>query len=295
MSRSVETPWNPATTGTRPASRASRIRSGRISRILARVWPVSVMIPAWDPVKEAESTPRSASAMHTRAMEIRSPAVSSMSSSRGGGLEVTSSARRRRSSVDLPMAETTTTTSLPAARVRATWSATARMRSASPTEVPPYFCTTSAMATKLPDPEAAFESPTTVAPMATTKRERQKAARREKVERMQREAQASPHDAPLGDRGGGRDRGHRLGGPALLGKGTPTTTTSTVLTTADRRPTRRRSRRGCPAKTTTAAQPRPWASAPAMTIGTTKTYDAHVTTTAGPSSSSSTRRRRRTR
>ena len=40
---------------------------------------------------------------------------------------------------NLPIAETTTTTSSPAARVRATWSATSRIRSASPTEVPPYF------------------------------------------------------------------------------------------------------------------------------------------------------------
>jgi hypothetical protein len=37
------------------------------------------------------------------------------------------------------MADTTTTTSLPAERVRATWSATALIRSASPTEVPPNF------------------------------------------------------------------------------------------------------------------------------------------------------------
>ena len=40
------------------------------------------------------------------------------------------------------MALTTTTTSSPARRVRATWSATARIRSASPTEVPPNFWTT---------------------------------------------------------------------------------------------------------------------------------------------------------
>ena len=46
-------------------------------------------------------------------------------------------------SVDLPIAETTTTTSWPARRVRMTWSATARMRSGSATELPPNFCTTS--------------------------------------------------------------------------------------------------------------------------------------------------------
>src|SRR3954467_14803073 len=39
------------------------------------------------------------------------------------------------------MALTTTTTSLPRRRVRATWSATARMRSGSATDVPPNFWT----------------------------------------------------------------------------------------------------------------------------------------------------------
>ena len=37
------------------------------------------MMPAWLPVKEADSTPRAPSAMETSAIEIRSPAVSSMS------------------------------------------------------------------------------------------------------------------------------------------------------------------------------------------------------------------------
>ena len=54
----------------------------------------------------------------------------------------TSLARRTRSSVVLPIAETTTTTSSPARRVRAMWSATARIRSGSPTDVPPNFWTT---------------------------------------------------------------------------------------------------------------------------------------------------------
>ena len=43
----------------------------------------------------------------------------------------------------MPIADTTTTTSSPARRVRATWSATARMRSGSATEVPPNFWTRS--------------------------------------------------------------------------------------------------------------------------------------------------------
>src|SRR4029453_3203269 len=47
------------------------------------------------------------------------------------------------SSVSLPMALTTTTTSSPRRFVRATWSATSRMRSGAATAVPPNFCTTS--------------------------------------------------------------------------------------------------------------------------------------------------------
>ena len=46
-----------------------------------------------------------------------------------------------RLSVDLPIAEATTTTSLPWRRVNATLSATARIRSGSATDVPPYFWT----------------------------------------------------------------------------------------------------------------------------------------------------------
>ena len=57
----------------------------------------------------------------------------------------TSPASRSRSSVVLPMALTTTTTSSPWRLVRATWSATALIRSVSPTDVPPNFCTTSAI------------------------------------------------------------------------------------------------------------------------------------------------------
>ena len=81
-------------------------------------------------------------------MEIRSPELSSMSTSRMGWTELTSAASRISSSVVWPMALTTTTTSSPERRVRATWSATARIRSASATEVPPNFCTTSDMGAK---------------------------------------------------------------------------------------------------------------------------------------------------
>ena len=121
------------------------MRSARTSRILALVWVVSVMNPAWLPVNDSAGTPMSCRAMHSSAVALRSPAVMSMSISRPGRV-----ARHRRrpdrssSSVSLPMALTTTTTSLPRRRVRAMWSATSRMRSGSATEVPPNFWTTRA-------------------------------------------------------------------------------------------------------------------------------------------------------
>ena len=82
--------------------------------------------------------------MASSAIEIRSPAVSSMSSSRPGGSSVIWPARSSSSSVVSPIAETTTTTSSPfflAATIR---SATRFMCSADATEEPPYFWTTRA-------------------------------------------------------------------------------------------------------------------------------------------------------
>jgi hypothetical protein len=73
---------------------------------------------------------------------MRSPAVSSMSSSRRSGLADTCLASASRSSVVPPIAETTTTTPCPAARVRITRAATRRMRATSATLEPPYFWTT---------------------------------------------------------------------------------------------------------------------------------------------------------
>ena len=102
---------------------------------------VSVTIPACEPVNETAASPRSMMAMHSSAIEMRSPEVSSMSISRAVGSLETSWARRSRSSVVLPMADTTTTTSSPPRRVRTMCSATARIRSGSATDVPPNFCT----------------------------------------------------------------------------------------------------------------------------------------------------------
>ena len=104
-------------------------------------WVVSVMMPTWLPVKLTAATPRSASAIVSSAADTRSPVVSSMSISRPGRVVETWAARAIRLSVALPIADTTTTTSLPWRRVNATLSATARIRSGSATDVPPYFWT----------------------------------------------------------------------------------------------------------------------------------------------------------
>src|SRR5271155_3856695 len=109
--------------------------------ILALVCEVSVMIPAWLPVRDTASAPSSARAMHMSDMDIRSPALTSMSYSRGGGDLLTPRARSISSSVVLPIALTTTTTESPDRLVRATCSATDRMRSAPAREVPPNFWT----------------------------------------------------------------------------------------------------------------------------------------------------------
>ena len=87
---------------------------------MAFVWAPSVMNPAWLPVKLSAGTPRSCSAMQSRAVALRSPAVMSMSISRPGRTLDTSPASRISSSVSLPMALTTTTTSSPRRLVRAT-------------------------------------------------------------------------------------------------------------------------------------------------------------------------------
>ena len=104
------------------------------------------MMPLCEPVKLMAGAPRFWIAIESKAMDMRSPALSSMSSSRRGGLASTSRARAKSSSVVLPMALTTTTTSWPAARVATTFSATRWSFATSATLLPPYFCTTMLMA-----------------------------------------------------------------------------------------------------------------------------------------------------
>src|SRR5580658_9574464 len=123
---------------------APSMRPGLMSMIRARPCAASVITPAWEPVNDRASRPRAAMAIASSAIEIRSPAVSSMSSSRAGGSGLTWPARSMSSSVESPIADTTTTTWSPPLRVATMRWATRLMPSASATEDPPYFCTTRA-------------------------------------------------------------------------------------------------------------------------------------------------------
>ena len=131
-----------------PSASAEEMRPGVTSMILALPCTESVMTPAWEPVKLRAVKPRSEIAIATSAMEMRSPAVSSMSSSRAGGSGLTPSASSSRSSVLSPIAETATTTSCPAFLFSTMRAATRLMAAASASDDPPYFCTT--MPTKHP-------------------------------------------------------------------------------------------------------------------------------------------------
>ena len=69
-----------------------------------------VITPAWEPVNERASCPKFVIAIASNAIEIRSPAVSNISSSRPDGIGVICLAKSMSSSVVSPIAETTTTT-----------------------------------------------------------------------------------------------------------------------------------------------------------------------------------------
>ncbi|HEV3188198.1 MAG TPA: peptidylprolyl isomerase [Acidimicrobiales bacterium] len=135
--------------------------------------------------------------------------------------------------------------------------------------------------------------------MATSKRERQKAARREKLEREQRYEKRRKNIR----------RGVIVGVIAVIvvgsgallftggkpkAKASTTTTTSTTApatTTTTAKPAgftvtqaqanAKAVAAGCPASTSTRVNTKTWPKAPAMTINTAKTYYAHFTTTAG--------------
>ena len=96
-----------------PRASSSCTRKGRTSMMRASTWRSLVMMPDWLPVKLIASPPSSRIAIDSSAIEIRSPAESSMSSSRRSGFGETFLAIASRSSVVSPIAETTTTTSCP--------------------------------------------------------------------------------------------------------------------------------------------------------------------------------------
>ncbi len=137
-----DTPWKPATMTTSPSSSADSMRPGVMSMMRASPCFSVVMTPACEPVNERAVWPRSLIAIASRAALIRSPAVSSMSSSRARGLGLTCWARSSSSSVVSPMADTTTVTSCPCSLVATMRWATRLMLAASATDEPPNFCTT---------------------------------------------------------------------------------------------------------------------------------------------------------
>jgi cyclophilin family peptidyl-prolyl cis-trans isomerase len=139
--------------------------------------------------------------------------------------------------------------------------------------------------------------------MATSKRERQKAARRIKLEQMQRQAKRRQNTRRIVIFG--IIAVLILGAGALLfsSKNTPTTTTTTTttapvatttsapvttttvvsahVTALQKQANARAVAAGCPASTTARVNNLSWPKAPALTIDKSKTYDAHFVTTAG--------------
>ena len=121
-----------------------------MSRMRALLCALSVRMCTCAPVNERAGTPRPVSAIANSAIEACSPVASSTSISRAGGCALTDLASLMRRSVSPDMADTTTTTSSPAALARCTRAATAAMRSGLPIDVPPYFCTIRAIACLAP-------------------------------------------------------------------------------------------------------------------------------------------------
>ncbi len=252
-------------------------------------------------------------------IEMRSPVLTSMSYSRGGWVELTELARWMRSSVVLPMALTTATTSEPCRRVRAMWSATARILSASPTEVPPNFWTISGIpneatdCARLPLASALATGParsppllrgrlTAIgghpadwvgsAPVPSDKRARQRAAREA---RLAAEAKAQKRRRQI--RNGvivvivagvviGIVFAVSGNNPKTVGSQSSTSTTLATPQAKENAKLQKEANQvavkaGCPASPTTPANHQTYTTAPPMTIDTTKSYSATVVTTAG--------------
>src|SRR5262245_13695667 len=109
----------------------------------ARPWASSVQIRIWCPRNDRAGVPRVARVIARSADVTCSPVATTTSDSRAEGSDDRARTRPRRRSVSPAIAETTTITAFPALAVAATRRATSWIRSTVPTEVPPYFWTTS--------------------------------------------------------------------------------------------------------------------------------------------------------
>ena len=114
MSPAEVCPWKPATMTIDPPSRCVWICFGVMLKIFALVWTPSVTIPACAPVKDTALAPSPCRAMAKSAMVVCSPVESSTSISRSLGVGHTSRESLIKESVTPDIAETTTTTLLPA-------------------------------------------------------------------------------------------------------------------------------------------------------------------------------------
>ena len=233
--------------------------------------------------------------MHSSAMLLRSPMVSSMSISRPGWVVDTALARAMRLSVSLPMALTTTTTSWPWRRVKATFSATARIRSASATEVPPYFWTMSATASTVPDHRHGATLVRLAAPWAPPSEN----ARRRTASSDSRSCSASSGaTARSGGSSPGPSSSWWPARPSTASRCWSAAVTTTTRPPAPRPSSHRRrrprcsSRPRCPARPSRAPTPCPnadgtsprtitFAEPPPMCIDPAKTYTATVVTNKG--------------
>ena len=145
--------------------------------------------------------------------------------------------------------------------------------------------------------EVGFPGPSKVAPMATSKRERQKAARRQKLEAQQRAAKRRKNTrlvvivaiVALLVLGSGVVvfAGHSTTTTTTTTSTTSTSTTTTTVassaavTAAQNAANAKAVAAGCPKSTATRVNTLSWSKAPAMTINKSATYFAHFNTTAG--------------
>ena len=195
------------------------MRSARTSRILALPWSVSVTIPACEPVNDTAGTPerldRHAEQRHRDALAGSEEHVHLPAAGRVGDVVrqanqvVGGLAHGRNDDHDI----------VPARRVRTTWSATARIRSGSATDVPPYFWTTRSRRTTVPagiraagrdsGPAPLPSPPRDEAPTSEPDRKSARGQAREARESAVKRQRRKTRRDSLRDRRGRRDRRNR--------------------------------------------------------------------------------------